>query len=99
MNPPRLFSDKGELLDIDANKLPEPLRQCHEAIVKAHAANKQAFAEYDSAMAEVNAAIEGVRNTEEFYRAHFPTLNFHDLWRQNFGGGPANRKRAMGLTR
>lgn len=94
---PRLFNDDGELIDVDTSAMDAPTRERHQAIVIAYQANKQAQSELDAAHAEVARALEAVANTEGYYKARWPKQTFYDLWRENFGGGPANAKRIRGM--
>lgn len=94
---PRIFDDNGELITIDGSTLPKPMRARYGAIVAASKAVKQAESALADANSEVTAALEAVRNTESYHLARWPRQSFHDLWKENFGGGPANAKRARGL--
>jgi len=94
---PRIFDDDGKLIAIDATKLPAPMAERYAAVVAAYQTNEQAQRELDAANAEVTAALSAVRNTTQLYDSNWPRETFHDLWKQNFGGGPANAKRARGL--
>jgi len=97
MNLPRLFSDKGELITgIDASKFDAPTRARYGAIATAYQANADAQAELDATFDEVQAALEGVKNTEAYADAHWPKQTFQDLWKENFGGGPRNRMTGRG---
>jgi hypothetical protein len=84
-NLPRLFSDKGELIEVDASAFDAPTRARHAAIVKAYNANGEAQQILDAAYAEVNDALEGVKNTTAYFDAHWPRQTYHDLWKENFG--------------
>lgn len=95
---PRVFDDNGALIAIDVTKLPADMAERYRAIVAAYEANKQAESALAGAQAEVTAALTAVRNVTEYHDARWPKQSFHDLWLSNFGGGPANAKRARGLT-
>lgn len=81
---PRLFDERGELINVDMSAFDAPTRARHAAIVSAFNANKQAESALTAAFAEVDRALAAVTNTEEFYKAHWPPDTFHDLWKQNF---------------
>ncbi len=83
---PRIFSDNGALIEIDASKLDAPMRERYAAIVTAHAANQQAEQKLADANAEVRDALAAVRNTEDYYKARWPRQTFYELWRENFTG-------------
>jgi hypothetical protein len=95
-NLPRLFDDKAALLEVDTSAFDAPTRARHAAIVTAYRANKEAEQALADANAEVAEALQGVKNTEEYFNAHFPRQTFHDLWRENFAGGPRNRMTGRG---
>jgi hypothetical protein len=90
-NLPRLFTDKGELIDVATSGMDAGTLARLEAIRVAYTATKEAAAVLADAYAEVNAALEAVKNTEEYFAARWPKQTFQDLWRENFGGGPRNR--------
>ncbi len=88
---PRLFDDKGNLLDVDVSSMDVATLARLDKLRDAYRANKEAEAALESAQAEVSAALEAVANTEDYFNAHYPRQQFHDLWKENFGGGPRNR--------
>ena len=96
---PRIFDDNSALIEIDPATLPEPMRARYAAIVAAFEANEQAQAELDDANAAVTSALAAVSNTTKLYEANWPKETFHDLWKQNFGGGPRNIMVARGLIK
>jgi multidrug resistance efflux pump len=97
-NLPRLFTDKGELITgIDPSKFDAPTRARYDAIVAAYRADKGVADALDAGHAEINAAQEAVTNTEAYEAAHWPKQTQHDLWKENFAGGPRNRMTARGL--
>lgn len=85
MNLPRLFDDKGELINVDASKLDPATRARLEAIRSAYAANSEAQTELDAAYNEVTDALATVEQAESFHNAHWPRQTFHDLWLESFG--------------
>ncbi len=91
MTLPRLFTDKGELIDIDVSSMDVASLARLETLRTAYQANKQAEQTLADANAEVSAALEAVENTETYFNANYPRQQFHDLWKENFGGGPRNR--------
>lgn len=93
---PRLFDDKGRLLRIDEAALDPASRGRFDAIRTAYQANEEADAAVKAAFSEVDAALAAVANTEEFFNAHWPRQSFHDLWKENFSGGPRNRMAGIG---
>jgi multidrug resistance efflux pump len=95
-NLPRLFTDKGELIEVDASAFDAATRARHAAIVTAYRANKAAEQTLANMRAEVTTALSAVKNTEEFYNERWPRQQFHDLWKENFGGGPRNRMTGRG---
>ncbi len=96
-NLPRLFTDKGELIDVDVSSMDADALARLDKLRNAYRANKEAQATLDAAHAEVSAALEAVKNTETHYNAHWPPQTFQDLWRESFAGGPHNIMTARGL--
>lgn len=96
---PKIFDDNGKLIEIDASALDPAMRERYAAIVAANAANQQAEQKLADANAEVRDAVAGVRNTEDFYKAHWPPQTPFELWQENFGGGPRETMRARGLIK
>jgi len=90
-NLPRLFDDSGELIEIDTSRLDADTLARLDKVRAAHKANKLAEKALADAQAEVTAALDGVANTESFYDQYWPKQSFHDLWKENFAGGPRNR--------
>jgi hypothetical protein len=82
---PRLFNEKGELINVDVAGLDAPTRARHTAVVTAYHAHVQAQGALTAAYADVDHAVLAVKNTEEFFDAHWPKQTFHDLWRETFG--------------
>ena len=91
MTLPRLFTDKGELIDVDTSAMDAPTLARLDKLRNAYQANKQAEQTLADAQAEVSKALEAVDNTEAYFDANYPRQQFHDLWKENFGGGPRNR--------
>ncbi len=91
MTLPRLFTNKGELIDVDTSAMDAPTLGRLETLRNAYQANKQAEQTLADAQAEVSKALEAVANTEAYFDANYPRQQFHDLWKENFGGGPRNR--------
>jgi hypothetical protein len=91
MTLPRLFTDKGELIDVDTSAMDADTLARLDKLRNAYQANKQAEQALADAQAEVSAALEAVANTEDYFNAHYPRQQFHDLWKENFAGGPRNR--------
>jgi hypothetical protein len=92
---PRLFDDKGVLLpDIDTSKMDAPTLERLEAIRAAYRENERAQDELAASNQDVTDALAEIRDAESFHNAHWPRQSFHDLWKENFGGGPRQR---MGL--
>lgn len=85
MNLPRLFDDKGALIDVDASAMDAPTFARYRTICAAYQANKDAESKLADAFAEVNSALEGVKNTQQYFDAHWPRQTQHDLWLENFG--------------
>jgi hypothetical protein len=83
---PRISSDDGRLIEIDASRLDAPMRERYAAIVAAHSANQHAEQKLADANNEVRDALAAVRNTEEYYNAQWPRQTFYELWRENFTG-------------
>ena len=95
-NLPRLFEDKGNMLDVDTSGMNADTLARLETLRTAYQANKLAEQALADANAEVNTALQAVANTEDYFNAHFPRQQFHDLWRENFSGGPRNRMTGRG---
>jgi hypothetical protein len=98
-NLPRLFDDKGHLIEVDPSTMDAATRERHAAVVKACRANEEAKAELAAAQDGVTAALRAVDEAEAFHDRHWPRQSYHDLWRENFGGGPRNRMTALGMLR
>jgi hypothetical protein len=96
MNIPRIFNDKGELIDVDVSRMDAATLARLEIVRTAYRAHRDAQDALTAAYAEVTAALEAVKNTTEFFDAHFPRQTFLDLWRENFAGGPRNRMAGLG---
>ena len=95
----RILDDNGALLDVDAATMDAPTRERYAAVRHAFLLNRDATLALNAAIAEENAALEAIKQTESFHDAHWPRQSAHDLWKENFGGGPRNTMRALGLTR
>jgi len=94
---PRLFSERGELIDdVDTSSFDAATLARFEAVRTAHQSNKQAQDQLTAAYAEVESALAAVKSAEAFFAAHWPKQTFQDLWRENFGGGPRNRMHGVG---
>jgi len=91
INLPRLFDDKGNLLDVDVSSMDAATLARLDKLSDAYQANKLAEQALADAQAEVSAALQAVDNTEGYFNANYPKQSFHDLWRENFAGGPRNR--------
>ncbi len=91
MTLPRLFDDKGNLLDVDVSSMDLATLARLETLRNAYQANKAAEQGLADAQAEVSAALTAVANTEDYFNAYYPRQQFHDLWKENFAGGPRNR--------
>ena len=89
----RIFDDKGALLDVD---VPPQMRDRYEKVRAAYEANKAAEAAVTAAFSVVESALAAVANTEAYFAAHFKPQTAHDLWKENFGGGPRNRMNGVG---
>ncbi len=91
MTLPRLFTDKGELIDVDVSSMDADTLARLDKLRAAYRANKDAEQTLADALAEVDAALKAVTNTEDYFNAYYPRQQFHDLWKENFAGGPRNR--------
>ena len=81
----RIFTEKGELINVDTSTMDTPTRARLDAVRAAYQANKEAVAALDTAYAEVANAQQAIENTESYYNARWPRQTFHDLWRETFG--------------
>ena len=61
MNLPRLFDDKGALIDVDASAMDAPTFARYRTICAAYQANKDAESKLADAFAEVNSALQGAQ--------------------------------------
>ncbi len=76
MTLPRLFTDKGVLIDVDTSRIDAPTLARLETLRNAYRANKQAEQTLADAQAEVSAALEAVANTEAYFDANYPANSF-----------------------
>jgi hypothetical protein len=96
---PQIFDGDGKLVAIDPNTFPPDMRQRYEAVRAAFEANAQADQKLVDANEAVKSALEAVSVTTEYYDAHYPQQTPHDLWKENFGGGPRETMRRHGLVK
>jgi hypothetical protein len=96
MNIPRLFDDRGKLLDVPTKGMDAATLARLEIVRTAYRAHRDAQDALAMAYSEVTAALAAVKNTTEFFDAHFPRQTFMDLWKENFAGGPRNRMTGLG---
>lgn len=83
---PRLFTDQGELIDIDTSGLSAPLLALLETVRAEYKATQDAERAFADACTEFKDAELGVTVTKEYHDAHFPPQKFYDLWRETFKG-------------
>jgi|SRR5579862_3245226 len=96
---PQIFNSDGELIEIDVSTLPPSMAARYTAVRAAFEANAQADQKLVDANEAVKSALEAVSVTTEYYDAHYPQQTPHELWKENFGGGPRDTMRARGLIR
>jgi hypothetical protein len=96
---PQIFDRDGKLIELDASTMPPDMAARYATVRNAYALNAKAEQDLADANAEVKRALEAANNTREYYNAHFPRQTQHDLWRENFGGGPHDTMRRHGLIK
>jgi hypothetical protein len=99
ISPPRIFDDNGRLIPIDPSTLPPDIRERYTAVRNAYELNAKAEHDLADAQEAAKVALVAANNTREYVLAHFPPQTQHDLWVENFGNGPHETKRAMGLIK
>ena len=92
MNLPRLFSDQGRLLlDIDTSQLDADAFARLEAVRVAYFTNVEAQHALDLELTERSNIAAQLNDATTYHDKQWPRQTFHDLWKQNFAGGPCNR--------
>lgn len=92
MNLPRLFSDHGRLLlDIDTSQLDAGALARLEAVRVAYFTNVEAQHALDLELTERSNIAAQLNDAITCHDTRWPQQTFHDLWKENFAGGPRNR--------